>query len=58
MIATDAVTAIETVAKLAEQHPDLLTDLEAIYTALRAGKDPTPAVKAAQVSAAEKFLGI
>ena len=58
MSATEALAALNTVVELAKQFPELIADIEAIFAHLKAGTDPTPAVKAAQVAAAEKFLGI
>lgn len=58
MNAATAVEAIDSIVSLAKQVPELISAIEGIFEAIKAGNDPTPAIKAAQVAAAEKFLGI
>ena len=58
MSVAEAVAAISTITELVKQFPELISAIEAVIADLKAGKDATPAVKAAQVAAAEKFLGI
>lgn len=58
MNANTALVAIESLVALAKEFPEIISAIEKIFEALRTGQDPAPAVKAAQVAAAERFLGI